>query len=120
MNLIIAGGRDFRPELIHEKWLDELHAATPVTQVISGMERGGGMFGVIWARRNAITVVECPADWQRYGMMAGIITNQHMASIADAAALFPGGTGTQNMYYQAVKAGLTIYDWRDRDLSSPP
>lgn len=114
MNLIIAGGRDFCPKLVHEKWLDELHAATPVTQVVSGMARGADMMGVYWARRNAIEVLECLADWRQYGKAAGSIRNRYMASVADAVALFPGGSGTQDMFEKADKAGLTIYDWRDR------
>jgi hypothetical protein len=28
-----------------------------------------------------------------------------------AVVLFPGGIGTQNMRYQAVRHGLMIFDW---------
>jgi hypothetical protein len=35
-----------------------------------------------------------------------------MAKCADAVALFPGGRGTENMYQEALKAGLIIYDFR--------
>ena len=117
MKLVIAGGRDFVPTARDWDRLDSVRITqawkgNPIIEVISGKARGADTFGEEWARRRGIAVAEYPADWDHYGKAAGHIRNNMMAQRADAVLLFPGGSGTANMFQQAVRYGLTIFDWR--------
>ncbi len=119
MRLIIAGGRDFKPQPHHVQWLNildsELSAArTPITVVISGCAPGADTFGEKWARENELPVAQFLANWSKYGKSAGPRRNAEMARSADGVVLFPGGKGTQNMFETAEAAGLRIWDWRER------
>jgi len=109
MKLIIAGGRDYR---LTPKDIERLNALENITEVVSGGAPGADTEGENWAREQSIPVKVFKADWKKYGRGAGPKRNQAMADYADAVALFPGGKGTENMYKQAQKAGLVVYDWR--------
>ena len=112
MKLIIAGGRDYW--LTHEDFaqLDAIHAESPVSEEVCGMALGADACGYAWAAMRGIPVVKFPAEWDRLGRRAGPTRNAAMALYANAVALFPGGSGTQNMHDAASRHGLKIYDFR--------
>lgn len=112
MRLIIAGGRGY--DFTSANWdrLDDLHAAHPVTAVLSGGAPGADHGGEVWARSRGIPVEVYAAEWGRWGSSAGPRRNREMASRADAVVLFPGGAGTQNMHDEARARDLRIFDWR--------
>lgn len=115
MRLIIAGGRAYQLTETDIALLDELRLSrfvAPIEEVVSGMAHGADKCGEDWARSHNIPVKHFPADWKTHGKAAGPIRNKQMAEYADAVALFPGGRGTQNMYEEAKRAGLEIYDFR--------
>jgi len=114
MKLIIAGGRDYQLTQSDYDELDKIHAKDPVTEVVSGRATGADTCGELWAKSRNIPIVPFSANWGRYGKAAGPIRNMEMAQYADAVALFPGGKGTQSMYDEAEKAGIVIYDFRNR------
>ncbi|KAA3650164.1 MAG: DUF2493 domain-containing protein [Proteobacteria bacterium] len=109
MKLIIAGGRDYR---FTSKDIEQLNRLENITEVVSGGAQGADNEGEQWATEQGIPIKIFKADWKKYGRGAGPKRNQAMADYADALALFPGGKGTDNMYQQAQKAGLVVYDWR--------
>ncbi len=125
MKLIIAGGRDYH---LTEHDLARLDGIEGVEEVISGGASGADAGGEQWARSHGIPVTVMRADWDdlthpraviktrrdgsRYNAAAGPIRNEKMASIADALAVFPGGSGTADMVAQAKKRGLVIFDFR--------
>lgn len=109
MKLIIAGGRDYR---FTPKDIEQLNSLENITEVVSGGAKGADAEGENWAREQNIPVKVFKADWKQYGRGAGPRRNQAMADYADAVALFPGGKGTENMFKEAQKASLNIYDWR--------
>lgn len=109
MKLIIAGGRDYR--LSKTDWV-KLSTIDNVSQVVSGACRGVDSDGESWAIANGITIKQFPANWPVHGKAAGPMRNKQMAVYADAVALFPGGRGTQNMYDNATKHNLKIFDFR--------
>jgi hypothetical protein len=114
MKVIIAGGRDY--QLTDEDYLrlDDLHDKIGITEVVSGKAKGADTGGEEWARSRGIPVKDFPADWDKHGKRAGPIRNFQMAEYVGnigAVVLFPGGIGTQNMRYQAVRHGLMIFDW---------
>lgn len=125
MKLIIAGGRDYSLSEDDIEFLDSL--LPNVTEVVSGGARGADAGGEQWAKSHGMTPKVFEADWKdlsepcvlrynRYGKpynaIAGNKRNIRMAEYADALVLFPGGKGTANMYQEAKKRGLVIYDRR--------
>jgi hypothetical protein len=109
MKLIIAGSRDRK--LSREQFW-RINTISGITEIVSGGCRGVDASGEDWASLNNIPCKVFKAEWTKYKKAAGPIRNKAMAMYADAVVLFPGGTGTESMYQQAVKFGLKIYDWR--------
>lgn len=113
MKVIIAGGRNYRLIKEEKNLLVSLHEDYSFTEIISGTARGVDTEGELFAEIMGIPVKKFPANWDKFGKKAGIIRNLEMAEYADAVILFNGGTGTQNMFEQAGKLGLIIFDLRD-------
>jgi hypothetical protein len=112
MKIIIAGGRNYQ---FTDSDIDKLNnIKNLITEIVSGGAKGADYEGERWAKLNNIPVKFFKADWSQYGRAAGPIRNKQMAEYADAIILFPGGSGTDNMYANAVKANLKIYDYRDK------
>jgi len=109
MKLIIAGGRDYR---LTPKDIERLNALENITEVVSGGAPGADTEGENWATEQNLPITVFKADWKRYGRGAGPRRNRDMAAYADGVVLFPGGKGTENMFKEAQKASLNIYDWR--------
>ena len=119
MKLIIAGGRNY---VFNREDTARLDAITDITEVVSGgsgwKDRitgdlyGADLHGERYANRKGIPVKSFPADWKKYGKVAGPKRNKEMADYADAVVLFPGGRGTASMYSMAKITGLKIYDYR--------
>lgn len=112
VKLIIAGGRDFVYQPIHVRKLNSLRELIAIVEVVSGCAKGADKFGELWANGHGIPVKRFKADWDKYGKAAGAIRNEEMAKYASDVVLFPGNRGTNNMYEQAEKYGLKIWDWR--------
>lgn len=113
MRTIIAGGRDLIWNASYQLWLDEMHAALPITHVISGGARGADSCGEMWAKLSHVPCTVFPADWKRHGKAAGPIRNRQMAEAADALLAFPGGKGTANMIETACSLGLRVILYGD-------
>lgn len=109
--VIIAGGRDYQFTPRDIEFLDSLESK--IAEVVSGDAAGADSEGEGWAEMRGIPVKLFPADWKKHGRAAGPLRNKQMAEYADAVVLFPGGRGTQSMYNEAAKRGLTIYDKRN-------
>lgn len=111
MKLIIAGGRDYQFTSWDRALLSVLAMQSTIDEVVSGGATGADQCGEDWARSIDIPVRRFKADWTKHGKAAGPIRNRQMAEYADAAVLFPGDDGTSNMRIEAIKAGLTVYDY---------
>lgn len=113
MKLIIAGSRELFGPRIHEIIENRVpqFSKTP-TEIVCGKARGVDTMGEEWAIRNGILVRPFPADWKRYGNLAGPTRNQQMADYADALLLIylPGSNGSLDMLRRAKVANLEIVD----------
>jgi len=109
MKLIIAGGRDY---VFNSEDIKRLDSITGITEVVSGCASGADHHGEKWAESKDIPIKKFPAEWGKFGNSAGPIRNKQMAEYADAVALFPGGRGTQNMFMNAIRYKLRIFDFR--------
>lgn len=103
MKVVIAGSRHITDRLGLVKAIEQ--SGFEITEVVCGKSRGVDSLGEAWARANEIPVKEMPADWAKFGKIAGPIRNSDMAKYADAAIiLWDGKTkGTLNMIKNMVK-----------------
>lgn len=110
MKIIIAGGRDYVFTQEDIQRLDDIKGV--ITEVVCGCAKGADTEGADWARTWGIPVKDFPADWT-LGKGAGHIRNKQMGEYADGVILFKGGKGTENMFKQATRMKLHIWDWRE-------
>jgi len=103
VKVIIAGGRDIDDPDLLEEALDDF--PYEITEVVCGLAPGVDLLGKSWAKRNDIPVVEFPAEWDRYGKLAGPIRNRKMAKYADVLLLIWNGLspGSANMSKEMIK-----------------
>lgn len=110
MRVLVCGGRGFAN---FEKgyWaLSEFCSSASV--IIHGCAAGADRMADQWARENKIEVERYPAEWSKYGSMAGSIRNQQM--LRDGRPLFvlalPGGSGTRDMIHRAIKSSTPVVE----------
>lgn len=108
MNIIVAGGRDFKDyNLLRQKLNDLLKDINDVV-IISGKANGADSLGEQYGRENNIAIKEFPAKWDLYGKSAGYMRNEEMAKIGDMLIAFWDGKskGTKHMIDLAKKYNL--------------
>lgn len=115
-NIIIAGGRNFKPEKKHREWITEYLCrnfdGSDIT-IISGCCSGADKFGEEIAEKDNLPIKRYPANWDKYGRAAGPIRNRQMAKIANICILFPGGIGTASMEKIAIEYGVKVIKYND-------
>ena len=115
MKIVIAGGRDWKPEKWHWHFTRALLIMFKCDEIVSGACSGADRFGEAIAKRMGIKVTQFPADWSM-GKSAGPKRNKAMAEYCDAVILFTGGKGTDSMRNEAKLAGKQIlFDERDTE-----
>lgn len=106
--------------------LDEIHAATPIAELIHGDCRGADRFAAEWAGRRGIRVTPFPVDWDNIDLPGARIRRNGRGKFYDATAgyrrnlrmliegapelviAFPGGNGTAHMTAQALKRDIAV------------
>ena len=111
MKIIIAGGRrieDFEVVLTAIK-----ESKFQITEVVCGCAKGVDTLGEVWATMSNLPVKKFPADWGRYGKVAGPVRNAQMADYADGLILIWDGEsrGSKNMLQEAMKRNLPRFVW---------
>lgn len=99
MKIIVAGTRTFdMVDLLYEK-LDHIADVARIDEIVSGHARGADQMGEMYADERGIPVKLFPAEWDKYGKIAGIRRNVEMADYADELVAFWDGksTGTKHM-----------------------
>lgn len=107
MKVIIAGSRSITDySFVSEIIQDE----EDITEIVSGMARGVDRLAWAYGKANNIPVAEFPADWNRYGRIAGYYRNRDMAEYADKLiAIWDGESkGTKNMIEVMKKKGKPV------------
>ena len=100
MKLIIAGGRDLW--LKHEELfeiIEKLGILYEIKEIVSGCATGIDSSGIEFADHYGIKLKRFPAEWSKYGQLAGPRRNLTMAAYADALLLVWDGKsrGSANM-----------------------
>lgn len=109
--VIIAGGREFNDYDLLKKTMDNVLAnVRDDITVVCGQARGADTLGEQYAKERGYAVQYFPADWNRYGKVAGYIRNTMMAKNADALVAFWDGQspGTGHMIQTAQSLGLKV------------
>lgn len=106
MKLIIAGTRSLPPkaaQLIPEN----IKFPERITEVVSGCARGADRYGEQWAESHGVPIKPFPAEWNRWGRLAGRIRNRQMAQYGDCLlAIWDGKSrGTANMIHEMRELG---------------
>lgn len=81
------------------------------TEIAHGAAKGADALAGQIAQELGLPVTEYPANWRRYGQVAGMIRNKEMLKDfqPDAVLAAPGGNGTANMVGIAMKAGVATH-----------
>ena len=100
MKLIIAGGRDLyidNKELF--EIIDKFGILYDIKEIVSGCAAGIDSCAIEFAEYHNVKLKRFPADWAKYGRLAGPRRNLQMAEYADALLLIWDGksSGSKNM-----------------------
>lgn len=113
--IIVCGGVDFTDRTLCFRELNRLLAYYGKIEIVSGHARGADTLGEEYAKEHNIRLAVFPADWKRYGRVAGPIRNKQMLQYASEQSpvviAFWNGTspGTRNMIQLAEKAGAEVH-----------
>lgn len=111
MKILVCGGRNYKnKQRVFDK-LDSVHKLTPISEIIQGGAWGADALAVAWATDNEIKITTYPANWEKWGKVAGSIRNAEMLAKnpnIEMVIAFPGGGGTENMINAARHADLCI------------
>lgn len=104
MKVIIAGSRNLKCKDLIFKKLDEIK--NMIDEVVCGEATGPDSTGKEWGLKNNISIKSFPAEWDKFGKMAGPIRNREMGKYADYLVAFWDGKsrGTKDMidYMQQI------------------
>lgn len=105
MKILVCGGRHYGDQ--SKVW--EVLNSQQATMIIHGGATGADDLAGHYAREQGITEVIFPANWEKFGKIAGLIRNREMLRARPALVVaFPGNRGTENMIMQARTAGIPV------------
>ena len=120
MRIQITGSRDFTDFSIVQsaivRTIEDSGAITYNSWVVHGGARGADTLADRIAKRIGCEVEVFPANWNRYGKMAGHIRNVEMLDTdPDIVLAFfkrgAGNRGTQNLVNEARRRGIPIKEY---------
>jgi hypothetical protein len=108
MKTIIAGSRGFDDLFVMMMEMAKLDWRP--TEVVSGTAPGADRTGECWANMFDIPLKRMPAQWDKFGRVAGKMRNVEMAEYAEALVAFWDGIspGTWHMIDTAKRLGLKV------------
>lgn len=113
MRVLVCGGRDFNDyerlkEILNYYWIP----VRAIDVIIHGGAIGADTLAGKYAKENNIFVERYPADWDKYGKVAGPIRNKQMLDEGkpDLVIAFPGGKGTAHMVKIAKEANIKVVE----------
>lgn len=123
MLVCVTGGRKYgwkfdeenhKVENTIETWflydvLEAFRLKYPKMKLMHGGATGADSWAHTWAVNKNVEVKVFKANWDLYDNAAGPVRNAEMvAQKPDIVIAFPGGTGTNNMITQSLKAELKV------------
>ena len=115
MRVCVTGGRKLPNRKLIQATLDEIHNASPISELIHGNYGKADLAARDWAIDRGVKQTPFDAEWTRFGAAAGPMRNQRMiASHPDLVVAFPGGPGTRDCTRKARAAGIEVKEISDR------
>ena len=113
MRIIIAGSRDInvsKDELF--EIIDKLGILYDIKEIVSGCATGIDSNAIEFANHHKIPLKRFPADWDRYGKLAGPRRNLEMAEYSDCLLLIwdNKSRGSANMKARMKGLGKPIFE----------
>lgn len=115
MKLIIAGSRDLH--VSNDELFDiidglDVEVLYKIKEIVSGCASGIDSDAIRFAEHYKIKLKRFPADWDRYGKLAGPRRNLEMAEYSDALLLIWDGhsRGSSNMRARMKGMGKPIFE----------
>ena len=110
MKLIIAGSRTINQKEIVRNAFDCWFSNKIINIIVSGCAKGVDTLALEVAHDLKISTAEFPANWEKYGKLAGFKRNMKMAEYADVLlAIWDGESkGTKHMIDLAQKHKLIV------------
>lgn len=120
MRILVFGGRNFTDHVKFNRELIGIITNRNATikshwdhTIIHGAARGADTLAALFAKMFGLQVEAYPADWNGQGRAAGILRNQRMLDTGIGLVVaFPGGSGTADMVFRAIKAGVRVIEVR--------
>lgn len=110
--IIICGTRTFNDEGFMKVHLDNLLSNLNKRKItiFSGLCKGPDTYAIKYALENKLELQKYPAQWDRYGKVAGVMRNEVMAALATHCIAFwdYSSSGTADMISRAKKYDLML------------
>lgn len=107
--VLVFGGRKYADYYFLSKCM--LTIAPDIGIVVQGNAEGADKFAKQWCHDNNVHCASVPALWEGKGLVAGTNRNSAMLLLGiTKAVMFPGGTGTIDMYTKCFLAGIPVWD----------
>ena len=113
MKLIIAGSRDVRIEVDELfKIIDKFGILYEIKEIVSGCAPGIDSDAIKFAEHYGVKLKKFPADWAKYGKLAGPRRNLEMANYSDALLIIWNGQskGSFNIKARMMGMGKPVYE----------
>ena len=111
--VLVCGGREFDDWHILNTFLYDytlLESDPDECKIITGDAKGADWLARAWAKDYGMEYEGFPANWKKYGRIAGLIRNQQILDEGkpDLVIAFKGGNGTADMVKRAENAGVKV------------
>lgn len=114
MRVIVCGGRNFNNRDFIWRKLDEILEIEGITEIAQGGCSGVDWSSKSWSLNRGVPMQEFPAEWDKYGFVAGPIRNREMFDEFKPdcviAFCYGSGKGTKNMIDIAKKNGCRVIE----------
>jgi hypothetical protein len=84
----IVGSRHWENVELIDRIIAGAYKANPGLVVVSGAGGNVDKRAAAYAREQHIPLIEFPADWQQYGVAAGLLRNSQIVEVADCMLAF--------------------------------
>lgn len=113
--LLVCGDRDWKDRDYIFARLDEMQPLYGFSEMIEGCARGADRIGEEWATERGIPLRHFPANWDKWGKLAGIIRNTEMLTMGEPEMVVAFHTalqqskGTKHMVTISKRAGVNTF-----------
>lgn len=116
--LLVCGGRNYTSHTVLLRVLDNVHAARPVTKIVTSTSAGVHAMARAWAKTRDVEVAVWARNWNARKARIPGVRKPHVLDMEkpDLVIAFPGSERTDRMVRMAGQRGITVQHMRDRHL----